>query len=166
MTLTVPDSSLNLDRGILAEFLINFARFEYAVKAAGYSRNKSGYAEPDWSNFCASLTTDFWSAPDANLSPHLNYVRRKPPKKLVKLKNGSLKWKSRIPDTAWSEPRKILFLAQGVRNNVVHGSKFTARESPEHNRNVKLMAAATAILTTFLSHSDRVREVFNGFSPN
>ena len=165
MTLTVPDSSPNLDRGALAEFFINFARFEYAVKAAGYSRNKSGYAEPDWGEFCASLTTDFWSTPDANLSPHLNYIRRKPPKKLVKLKSGGLKWKARTPDATWSESRKILFLAQGVRNNVVHGSKFTARESPEHNRNAKLMAAATAILAAFLSHSNRVREVFNGFAP-
>lgn len=161
MTLTVPDSSLNLDRSTLAEFFINFARFEYAVKAAGYSHNKNGYAEPDWSAFCVSFTTDFWSTPNADLSSHLNYIRRRPPKKLVKLKSGSLKWKARTPVTTWSEPRKILFLAQGVRNNVVHGSKFTARESAAHNRNAKLMAAATAILAAFLSHSNRTREIFN-----
>ncbi len=165
MTLRVPDHSLKLDRSELAEFLINFARFEYAVKAAGHSKNKGGYAEPDWDDYCASITTDFWSNPSPELSPHLNYIRRKPPKKLVKLASGGLKWKARTPDPAWTVPRTILHLAQGVRNNVVHGSKFTAKESPEHNRNAKLMAAATAILAEFLCNSDRVREVFNGFAP-
>ena len=165
MTLRVPDHSLNLDRNDLAEFMINFARFEYAVKAAGFSKNKGGYAEPDWDSYCTSLATDFWSNTSPELGPHLSYIRRKPPKKLVKLASGSLKWKARTPDSTWSEPRKILHLAQGVRNNVVHGSKFTARESPEHNRNVKLMAAANAILAALLSNSDRVHEVFNGFAP-
>ena len=165
MTLRVPDHSLNLDRSDLAEFLINFSRFEYAVKAAGYSRNKGGYAEPDWDCYCASIATNFWSNPQPALGPHLNYIRRTPPKKLVKLASGGLKWKARAPDPAWTEPRIILHLAQGVGNNVVHGSKFTARESPEHNRNAKLMAAATAILAAFLSNSDRVREVFNGSAP-
>jgi hypothetical protein len=165
MTLRVPDHSLNIDRVALAEFLINFARFEYAIKAAGYSRNNNGYAEPDWENYCSSLTTDFWSAPDADLGPPLRYIRHKPPKKLVKLVNGELRWKPRTLDATWSEPRKVLFLAQGVRNNVVHGSKFIARESAEHNRNAKLMAAATAILIAFLSHSNDVREVFDGYAP-
>src|SRR5690606_13363962 len=165
MTLRVPDHSLNLDRNELAEFLINFARFEYAVKAAGYARNHGGHAEPDWGSYCAAIATDFWSNPSPALGPHLNYIRRKPPKKLVKLASGGLKWRLRIPDAAWTEPRVMLHLAQGVRNNVVHGSKFTARESAEHNRNVKLMAAATAILTAFLDNSDRVREVFNGLAP-
>ena len=165
MTLRVPDHSLNLDRSDLAEFLINFARFEYAVKAAGYARNKGRYAEPDWDNYCAAIATDFWSNPGPALGPHLNYIRRKPPKQLVKLASGGLKWKTRTPDAAWTEPRVILHLAQGVRNNVVHGSKFTARESAEHNRNAKLMAAATAILVAFLGNSDRVHEVFNGVAP-
>jgi hypothetical protein len=91
----------------------------------------------------------------------LNYITRKPPKKLVKLASGELKWKSRTPKPAWTEPRKILYLAQGVRNNVVHGSKFTAIEDAEHNRNAKLMTAATAILAEFLCHSEKVEEVFN-----
>ena len=165
MTLRVPDHSLNLDRSLLAEFLISFARFEYAVKAAGHSKNSAGYAVPDWENYCASIATDFWTTPSQEFGRHLSYIRRKPPKKLVKLASGALKWKARSQDAGWTEPRKILHLAQGVRNNVVHGSKFTARESPEHNRNIKLMAAATAILAEFLSNSDRVSEVFNGFAP-
>ena len=90
MTLTVPDHSLNIDRGVLAEFLINFARFEYAVQAAEYSRDNGGYAEPDWIRFCQSITTDFWSTPNVDLRPHLRYILRKPPKKLVKLNNGRL----------------------------------------------------------------------------
>lgn len=165
MTLRVPDHSLNIDRNDLADFLINFARFEYAVKAAGYSHNKNGYAEPNWDAYCSAITMDFCASPEPDLGPHINYIKRKPPRKLVKLKSGNLSWKVRTPDARWSELRKILFLAQGVRNNVVHGSKFTARESPEHNRNAKLMAAANAILTAFLSHSERTRDVFNGFSP-
>ena len=74
MTLRVPDHSLNLDRNDLAEFMINFARFEYAVKAAGFSKNKGGYAEPDWDSYCTSLATDFWSNTSPELGPHLSYI--------------------------------------------------------------------------------------------
>jgi hypothetical protein len=138
---------------------------EYAVKASGHCRNKSGFVAPDWNSYCASITTDFCANPSRGLKRHLNYITSKPPKKLVKLKSGQLKWKDRHPDPAWSGLRKTLFLAQGVRNNVVHGSKFTAGESPELNRNAKLMAAATAILSTLLDYSYRTREVFHGVAP-
>ena len=166
MPLRVPDHSLNVDRNYLGDFLINFARFEYAVKAAGYSRNNSnGYAEPDWDSYCGSIVTDFSANPSPDLRPHLTYIKRKPPKQLVKRPSGELTWKARAPRTTWSSLRKVLFLAQGVRNNAAHGSKFTARESAEINRNAKLMAAATAIISEFLSQSEKVNEVFTGFAP-
>lgn len=165
MPLRVPDHSLNMDRQYLSDFLINFARFEYAVKASGYSHNKKGYAEPDWDSYCSSLAVDFCTSPDRDLVLHLSYITNKPPKQLVKNSSGRLIWKDRALKAEWSDLRKILFLAQGVRNNVAHGSKFTARESPEKNRNAKLMAAATAIVSAFLNNSDKTRDVFNGPAP-
>jgi hypothetical protein len=166
MILKVPDESLGIERKKLAEFLINFARFEYAVMAAGYSSSNRGYAEPDWDNFCGSITTDFWSSPAPYLIRHLEYIRSRPPKKFVRLNSGKLDWKDRTSNENWTEARKVLHLAQGVRNNLVHGSKFTAQESVEQNRNTKLIDAATTILAAFLNHSERVRDVFFCPAPN
>ena len=165
MTLLVPDHSLNVPREELANFLINFARFEYAVKASGYSKNTNGYAVPDWNSYCKSIKTNFTANPSAELKLHVKYITRKPPKQLVKQPSGTLKWVTRPPKATWKSLRIMLFFAQGVRNNVTHGSKFTSRESSELNRNKKLMAAATAIISAFLDHSAKTREVFNGFAP-
>ena len=165
MTLRVPDHSLSVAREDLANFLITFARFEYAVKASGHSKNSNGYAVPDWDSYCKSFEADFSDSPTPELKLQMRYITRKPPKQLVKQPSGALKWVARPPKEEWKSLRTILFFAQGVRNNVAHGSKFTSRESSEKNRNKKLMTAATAIISAFVDHSSKTRQVFNAFAP-
>lgn len=59
-----------------------FARFEYALKAAGY-HNGDGPAEPDWRSFKESIPNLFDEPQDGKLKEAVHYILQHPPKKQV-----------------------------------------------------------------------------------
>jgi hypothetical protein len=68
-----------LDR-LAGEMFRTFARFEYALKAAGFHDRD---AKPNWRSFAESIPGVFDNPQDANLSEAVRYILDHPPKKQI-----------------------------------------------------------------------------------
>ena len=112
---------LNFPRELTLEFLLTFARFEFALKKAGYAQGDNSKVSPDWDTFA----NDVARIGAAALAPVLNacqYLQEHPPRKQV-LQNGALRWVAR-QGTTGSAIGDVLLSVRTVRNNVFHGGKF------------------------------------------
>ncbi len=48
-----------IDRELVLQFFLTFARFEFALKATGYARGNENFVEPDWNAFATSIRDAF-----------------------------------------------------------------------------------------------------------
>jgi hypothetical protein len=139
-----------------AEMFRLFARFEYALKAAGF-HNGHGDAKADWRAFAESVNGLFDSIDDPALGEAVDYIRRHPPRKQV-IRNGVLDWGDGAPDTDLEADRILLYVRR-VRNNLFHGGKFNGRWlAPQ--RSEELMRHSMTILHACLEASPAVRKAF------
>lgn len=89
------------DLDLLAtEWFRTFARFEYALKAAGF-HNGHGTAEPNWRSFAESVAGFFDDPQNEILSEAVRYIRDHPPKKQI-IADGNLDWHDAAPNTTCS----------------------------------------------------------------
>ena len=133
-----------------------FARFEYALKAAGFHRG-DGNAEADWRTFAESLNGLFEAIEDPALGEAVDYFRAHPPKKQV-IRDGLLEWDERQPQTDLEADRILLYVRR-VRNNLFHGGKFNGRWFAPERSDILLRHSMT-ILHACLAASPAVREAF------
>jgi hypothetical protein len=76
-----------VDRGLLFEFFLSFARFEYALKNTDFNvHHRSNHvlpiqAQPDWERFAFSLRATFNGRRTADLSQAFDYLTFSPPNK-------------------------------------------------------------------------------------
>jgi hypothetical protein len=96
-------TGLGVDPEILLRFFVTFARFEYALKAAGFFRARpvrrsraAEYADagPDWRRFTESIRNAFRSDACANLLSACHYLFENPPYREV-IAAGNLVWETR-----------------------------------------------------------------------
>ena len=159
-------AGLGVDREQLLDFFLTFARFEYALKAAGFFRARTGRqtrsagpqeypdAEPDWPRFAQSIRGAFRSDANPELSAACWYLFDYPPYREVVAGNG-LMWETRAPHDDESEAARVLLYVRWVRNNLFHGGKF----SPAHggpSRNVALISHSLVVLRACLALSPDV----------
>jgi len=107
-------------------FFVTFARFEYAMKAAGlFQRARaSDAAEPKWSEITATLKT----SPDgdkARLRAAGSLLQQPPKKQVVEQRNGSdvLAWRTAGP--SGDEIDNLIAALKRVRNDLFHGGRET-----------------------------------------
>jgi hypothetical protein len=112
--------NIELDQ-LAFRFFKMFARFEYALKAAGFHRG-DGEAKPNWDDFAKIVNDIFDNTQNKLLKESITYMLHTPPK-IQYLRNGLLEWQDRPVkgDTA----HKLLLYIRRVRNNLFHGGKFT-----------------------------------------
>lgn len=139
---------LNVPRELTLEFLATFARFEFALKKAGYAQGDDTKVMPDWDSF----GRDVAKIDPALLAPVLDacqYLQKCPPKKQV-LRNGALLWVDRqaIPGSAIGD---VLLSVRTVRNNVCHGGKFPDGFVAEPLRDEALIRDCVAVLDGLLN---------------
>jgi hypothetical protein len=101
-----------------------FARFEYALKAAGFHEG-DGAAKADWRAFAESVSGLFDNPADPRLKEAVEYVLRHPPKKQI-IEEGALVWGEVAPDTDL-QADLVLQYVRRVRNNLFHGGKFNGQ---------------------------------------
>ena len=101
-----------------------FARFEYALKAAGYHEG-NGEAKPDWRRFAESIPDIFDNPSTLELQTAIDYLEQHPPKKQV-VKDNVLEWQVSRPSTNLKSDLILLYVRR-VRNNLFHGGKFNNR---------------------------------------
>jgi hypothetical protein len=141
-----------VDRTLLLEFFLNFARFEYALKSSGYARQgRRAEANPDWDRFARDLgqRSAFLANKTEDLTEAVRYLSEQPPYRQV-IMNGALAWETATRDPNLSEIEFLLLMVRRVRNNLFHGGKHSneVHETPE--RTEKLLRCCLAVLAECL----------------
>jgi hypothetical protein len=147
---------------LTVEFLGTFARFEYALKRAGYVDGDDKWVSADWDNFgrdIAVLKPDIL-VPIIRTCP---YLMGNPPRKQV-LEGGRLVWKTRGP-SGGSPIEEILLSVRTVRNNVFHGGKFPEGPVAEPLRDEQLIRDCLAVLDAILSSPGLPNGIAGFFAP-
>jgi hypothetical protein len=99
-----------------AYFVAIYARFDYAVKRAGWTRGQESLIS--WGKVSDALGPGFFDFAE----PHATYLAHSPPRDLVMGEKG---W--HFPDEAPQPVRSTLGLLKAVaqvRNNLLHGEKL------------------------------------------
>jgi hypothetical protein len=143
---------------LASEMFRVFARFEYALKAAGFHiGNENEEAKPDWRSFAESVPDAFKNLQNEDLKESIRYIKAHPPKKQV-IQGGNLAWSDVVPATNL-ESDLILLYVRRVRNNLFHGGKFNGRWfDPERSK--LLLRHCLTILNACLDVSPSVREAY------
>ena len=147
-----------LDRLAATMFRV-FARFEYALKAAGFHKGE-GDAKPDWRRFAEveEVVRLFEKPQDQELAEAIKYMNEHPPKKQV-IENGVLTWSGRPPCASCRAELILLYVCR-VRNNLFHGGKFSSNGWDTPERTSMLLEHSLTILRTCLDASPKVNEAY------
>jgi hypothetical protein len=131
-----PFHRLNLDPALACEFLAVFARFEFALKAAGFVDGDEKKAEPAWDRYARAIDAAFTHLKGAELRVAVAYLLLQPPKKQIVVQ-GKIDWLDAPPDGNLPRAEQVLLMVRRVRNNLFHGGKFLAAEAggdPDRDR--------------------------------
>lgn len=148
----------DLDRELLLEFFVRFAKAEYALKRSGYILDRSDRAEPNWDAFASANESRFPATVTPEVREAVNFLLAQPPRKQV-APSGTLAWQSTErhgePELKW-----LLLLVRRVRNNLFHGGKFAA--GPEHDlaRRTDLIRSSILVLSHAMTLEANVAEYF------
>lgn len=115
------EQALNAELPKLAmDFFVVFSRFECALKRSGkYAIGDETRVDPDWDAFARDLDQSFLK--DVIARGIADDLIIRPPKKQIKLADGSLGWRDMGPVDNTTD----LFLAiRRARNNLAHGGKY------------------------------------------
>lgn len=142
---------------LATEMFRTFARFEYALKAAGF-HNGDGAAEPNWRSFAQSIPAVFDNPGDPDLEAAVGYILDHPPKKQI-IADGLLTWSVSAPDTDLKSDRVLIYMRR-VRNNLFHGGKFNGRWF-EPERSEFLLRHSLVILRACIDASNDLGQAFH-----
>lgn len=150
-------SSPRIDRELVTDFFMSFARAEYALKKAGYVRGnkKSGAPELKWEEFAQKISERLLKPDEPAVVKAIEYLVKHPPRKQI-VQNGALKWQPRPAD---GDPAVSLIRAiTTVRNNLFHGGKQTKGTLAERDRS--LLVSCLVLLCYSISLEQDVMRFF------
>ena len=83
-----------VNRDLLLGFLLEFSKFEYALKATGVYKKGQSEATPDWDSFAVSLRHSFDQAKTPELHRACEYLWSYPPHKQVIVEPTGVAWQA------------------------------------------------------------------------
>lgn len=140
------------------EFFRIFARFEFALKMAGFGAMRGERVEINWNQFANSnhIGKPFFSyVKEENLCP---IIIANPPKAEL-IEDGQYGFKEEI--SAINSVQELFGAVRRVRNNLFHGGKYFD-EDDERNR-ILLAESITVLLCAAQCHSE-VKFFFEGLA--
>ncbi len=148
-----------VDRDLLLEFFLVFARAEFALKNSGYAKaSKYDDASPDWDSFAKAIEKLFKKERTNELKSAVEYILLNPPMKQV-LKNNSLMWDSTSPNG--TETEVLFLLVRRIRNNLFHGGKYNVMPFEDTDRTTRLLTGALLIIYEGLSLLPNVQHTYD-----
>ena len=158
--------NLHIDKTLAFDFLVVFARFEYALKEMKHVHkngklpknlevNYSGYAQGIEDKFAVKYKSS------ESLKVAVDYFCQSPPLRQI--------WDGTNPDWAPAEvglkpsAHQMLVFVFRVRNNLFHGGKGWLRPEGDKERNHRLMRGALTILQAILEIDDDLRMAFSSY---
>lgn len=155
--MTIPEKLPLTDKA--TELFYQFARTEYALKAAGFYCPNQVVAKADWRRFAESseIVVMFETPKTRLLADAIQYIKDNPPKKQT-IVNELLAWSDAKPSTNLDSDL-ILIYVRRIRNNLFHGGKFNGHWfAPE--RSERLIDAALQILRSCRKASTEVGRAY------
>ncbi len=146
------------NKDLIIAFFVEFSRFEYALKRAGYIENNNR-ASADWDKFANNIQKKTQLSELKNKISEVNYLLENPPKKQI-CKDNKLGWVDAERDCDKSEIHWMLDLVKVVRNNLFHGGKFPYGPVKDPARDTKLLKGSLAVLDECLRLDKKVRSCF------
>jgi hypothetical protein len=145
------------DRARAIVFFLFFARFEYALKRAGFTSKKEE-AMADWTKYAGSFTNLLTENNEERFKGAIALLQSEPPKKQV-VSGGRLAW-SADNYTGSFDLARIFVLVCRVRNNLFHGGKFPEGPEADISRDQKLLDAGIVIMQGCLDFDEHLRHYF------
>lgn len=152
LDLEAPFSGISLHSKLVCEVFRVFARFESALKRAGFAEMRGEQLAVLRRRFARTLNMPL---PDP-LPEEIAYLVKKPPMLQV-LNNGRLAWKQMDRAPVPLTMQWLLDAAYVVRNNLFHGGKTMS----EPARDKMLLRAAEEVVRLALQSSPEVSQLYN-----
>ena len=140
-----------VDQDVLLEFFLTFARFEFALKNAGFFQRPRNIdpadppdVHPDWDCFTVSIRQALERDKTPEFAEAYEYLLDHPPAREV-LVNGSLMWEAKAPSAHLPFADRVLQCVRRVRNNLFHGGKFNSVQDSDPDRNNRLLQYSTVL---------------------
>src|SRR5258708_987071 len=131
---------LRIPEALVYEFLVSFARFEYALKGGGYARRGDNHAvKPDWDRFTRVLETEHADLVESIVGAG-QYLLDEPARVQV-VRGNTLGWADAPRIGGESDFSYLIRSLRRVRNNLFHGGKFAGGSSDDPQRNKRLPRA-------------------------
>jgi hypothetical protein len=146
---------LGIPKDLVLEFLMRFARLEYALKRSGHYKadQTGGSLTPDW-DWVQNTLVKAKAETTRSILDSCLYLRNNPPRKQC-VHNGSLGW---TDSPTQGTIQDILLSLRTVRNNLMHGGKFPFQPADEPSRDEQLLRASIALLLA-LGGADELSDI-------
>lgn len=158
--LTAPWNKLHIPKELASDFLGVFARFEYALKAAGYARSRGKHAEPNWHRFGQAIAGEFNAAASPELDAAVAYLLANPPLRQTYNQTTGLDWSAVVLSANSSQAESLITYVCCVRNNLFHGGKFLAPPAGSSDRDYQLVSCSLVVLSAIIPLDSKVHEAF------
>lgn len=156
----------SVNRDLLLDFFLTFARFEFALKSAGFFQRPRRAdpadpqdAHPDWDCFATSVRQTLESDTTAEFREASDYLLMNPPHREVVV-DGRLAWDTKPPPPHLPFADRVLLAVRRVRNNLFHGGKFGVVHDADPSRNAQVIRTSAIVLHACLRAFHDVREQF------
>lgn len=134
-----------------------FARMEYALKAAGYLC-KEPNAKADWASYAETIDDAMSDPRRKEVTIAINFLMTHPPRKQI-VRDGLIEWDDAPPHHK-SNTDLLLLYVRRVRNNLFHGGKFNSKWfAPE--RSERLLQSSLTVLDYCLELSPEVKKAYD-----
>jgi hypothetical protein len=155
-------SSPRINRELVTDFFMTFARTEYALKRAGYvEAGRSDEPRIKWDDFARSIGDTLLNSCSPAVAEAISYLSSNPPQKQV-VRHRGLGWEPRTSDN----PRDPVFLMRSittVRNNLFHGGKEVTGRLAERDHG--LVQSSLVILAHAIGLDTNVQHAFEELPP-
>jgi hypothetical protein len=130
-------------RELTFNFFHRFSRLEFALKEAGYLKNKNpgSWAIPDWDQFVAEWKDQYVPSENA-----VGLIEAAPQEQVIAADGRSVEFRDVAFHAQASTLGKVVKLARTVRNNLFHGGKHDAAGWDDAGRMELLLPLSTAVL--------------------
>jgi hypothetical protein len=151
---------VRVDRELLLEFFLVFARAEFALKNSGFVTGGEDSALPHWDRFATAIKDQFRKDKTRELEAAVDYIMLNPPMKQV-LRGGNLMWEANLPNNGMSETQVLFVLVRRIRNNLFHGGKHNFDVFEDTGRTTQLLRSALVIVQESLSVLPNVKATYD-----
>lgn len=148
----------------VCDFFENWARFEYALKRAGYVvARRDGEGEPviTRGRFSRAIERRYVEEPRSEFAAAVAYLSAHPPKRQQLNSAGDIVWAELTFAPGDSRAWRLLLYLRTVRNNLFHGGKFNDQEVEDPIRDLRLIAACLFAVDQLLLWEPRVARFFS-----